>query len=237
MSPPKSDSRDKTERKSLLASATSAVDDLISNLNSKQLLIVELALPIQRSCAANDRVCSTYVPHTPPFLSSRSKKKIADFLTGQCPFASGILPEFEPIEAAAMDPAFKNMKGCQAHRKAARQGPRLSKEEMLFWTDDNLDQGQSTSQALPMSLEVYEYLSSRVPTVHPYLHDDTVLSVPITTTSPYDTVIDPTIATPHSNMDYFNSAASAVLRNNNPMLAVPSEPVPSAKEARKLMSS
>ncbi|THY14449.1 hypothetical protein D6D00_09782 [Aureobasidium pullulans] len=34
-------------------------------------------------------------------------------------------------------------------------------------------------------------------------------------------VIDPTIATPHSNMDYFNSAASAVLRNNNPMLAVP----------------
>ncbi|THZ70949.1 hypothetical protein D6C85_05606 [Aureobasidium pullulans] len=115
MSPPKSDSRDKTERKSLLASATSAVDDLISNLNSKQLLIVELALPIQ----------------------------------------------------------------------------------------------------------VYEYLSSRVPTVDPYLHDDTVLSEPITTTSPYDTVIDPTIATPHSNMDYSNSAASAVLRNNNPMLAVP----------------
>ncbi|TIA71454.1 hypothetical protein D6C76_07225 [Aureobasidium pullulans] len=68
---------------------------------------------------------------------------------------------------------------------------------------------------------VYEYLSSRVPTVDPYLHDDTVLSEPITTTSPYDTVIDPTIATPHSNMDYFNSAASAVLRNNNPMLAVP----------------
>ncbi|THW84833.1 hypothetical protein D6D15_08529 [Aureobasidium pullulans] len=84
---------------------------------------------------------------------------------------------------------------------------------------------------------VYEYFSSRVPTVDPYLHDDTVLSEPITTTSPYDTVIDPTIATPHSNMDYFNSAASAVLRNNNPMLAVPSEPVPSAKAARKLMSS
>lgn len=40
-------------------------------------------------------------------------------------------------------------------------------------------------------------------------------------TSPNDTVIDPTIATPHSNMDYFNSTASAVLRANNPMLAAP----------------
>ncbi|THY99278.1 hypothetical protein D6C92_02415 [Aureobasidium pullulans] len=69
--------------------------------------------------------------------------------------------------------------------------------------------------------QAYEYLSSRVPTVDPYLHDDTVLSEPITTTSPYDTIIDPIIATPHSNMDYFNSAASAVLRNNDPMLAVP----------------
>jgi hypothetical protein len=37
-----------------------------------------------------------------------------------------------------MDPASKNMKVCQAHRKAARQGLRLSKKEMLFWTDDNL---------------------------------------------------------------------------------------------------
>ncbi|KAG2163901.1 hypothetical protein JADG_003640 [Aureobasidium aubasidani] len=97
---------------------------------------------------------------------------------------------------------------------------------------------------------------------------NTGLSEPITTTSPYDTVIDPTIATYYPNMDfgtgsntsiallystgvspktvdpyqhddiqsYFNSAASAVLRVNNLMLAVPSEPEPSAKAARKLMS-
>ncbi|THZ19093.1 hypothetical protein D6C89_07930 [Aureobasidium pullulans] len=42
-------SREKTKRRSLLASATSAVDDLrltTFTLNSKQLRIVELALPI-----------------------------------------------------------------------------------------------------------------------------------------------------------------------------------------------
>ncbi|TIA30247.1 hypothetical protein D6C78_09719 [Aureobasidium pullulans] len=100
MSPLETDSREKTKGRSLLASATSAVDDLrltTFTLNSKQLRIVELALPI--------------------------------------------------LEL------------------------RVGKKEMLFWTDDNLwkfvanfpgssavtntsNQGQSTSQALPSSLEV-----------------------------------------------------------------------------------
>ena len=82
---------------------------------------------------------------------------------------------------------------------------------------------------------------------------NTGLSEPITTTSPYDTGIDPNIATPYPNMDfgtgsntsiallystgvslktvdpyqhddiqsYFNTAASAVPRIHNFMLAVP----------------
>lgn len=143
------------------------------------------------------------------FLSSRSKKKIADFLTGQCQFEvlraihqrplqrpenSSVLlescqsssdslelrvsygdiddPSDQSVtEADVMDTICKIGEAIQARRKVASKELRVGKKEMLFWTDDNLwkfvanfpgssavtntsNQGQSTSQALPIPLEV-----------------------------------------------------------------------------------
>jgi len=70
-----------------------------------------------------------------------------------------------------MDTICKIGEAIQARRKAASKELRVGKKEMLFWTDYNLwkfvanfpgssavtntsNQGQSTSQALPISLEV-----------------------------------------------------------------------------------
>lgn len=110
------------------------------------------------------------------------------------------------------------------------------------------DRGQPTTPAIEaVRNSVFEILEM--------MQDwyNTGLSEPITTTSPYDTGIDPNIATPYPNMDfgtgsntsiallystgvslktvdpyqhddiqsYFNTAASAVPRINNLMLAVP----------------